>query len=126
MVGRLSLSNWLALVVERAPLSISPLHKPDSSVSVLPLGRRRIGYLLLLPTIGILLLIAGLGLALILYLLTKKIPNQTLQQIIFVNGSLYAEEGLKDLQDGRQEVKLQGLLITSFTVGFVSFSDNPD
>lgn len=126
MVGRLSLSNWLALVVERAPLSISPLHKPDSSVSVLPLGRRRIGYLLLLPTISILLLIAGLGLALILYLLTKKIPNQTLQQIIFVNGSLYAEEGLKDLQDGRQEVKLQGLLITSFTVGFVSFSDNPD
>lgn len=126
MVGRLSLSNWLALVVERAPLSISPLHKPDSSVSVLPLGRRRIGYLLLLPTIGILLLIAGLGLALTLYLLTKKIPNQTLQQIIFVNGSLYVEEGLKDLQDGRQEVKLQGLLITSFTVGFVSFSDNPD
>lgn len=126
MVGRLSLSNWLALVVERAPLSISPLHKPDSSVSVLPLGRRRIGYLLLLPTISILLLIAGLGLALILYLLTKKIPNQTLQQIIFVNGSLYVEEGLKDLQDGRQEVKLQGLLITSFTVGFVSFSDNPD
>jgi hypothetical protein len=99
---------------------MSSTPKPDTSVSIVPLGRRRIHCHLLLPAIGILVITAGLGLALILYLLANKIPGQTLHQIV-VNGSFYADEGLKYTRDGKEEVNLRGLLITSLTVRFTFF-----
>lgn len=90
-------------------------HSPQRT-AVSPLGRRRMGCRLLLPTIGILISTAGLGLALISYLLAKKIPSQTLHEIVFVNGSLYADEGTKTFPDGQQKTNLQGLLITAIIV----------
>jgi hypothetical protein len=59
---------------------------------------------------------------LIFYLLAMKIPGQSLYQIVFVNGSLFADEGVKHPSDGVQEANLRGLLITSTTVSFgISF-----
>jgi hypothetical protein len=92
-------------------------HKSDASVSIAPPARRNISCGLLLPALGVLILTAGLGLTLVFYLLAKKIPGQTVHQI-FVNGSIYADEGVKDLHNGQQEVNLRGLLITSLTVRF--------
>jgi hypothetical protein len=98
---------------------MTSLDKPDTSVFIVPLGRRLIGCRLLLPTLGILLLTAGVALGLILYLLAKKIPSQTLYEVVFVNGSLYADEGVRTLQEGHQEVNLRGLLFTSLVVRYL-------
>ena len=89
--------------------------KSDTSVSIAPPARRHISCGLLLPALGVLILTAGLGLTLVFYLFAKKIPGQTFCHI-FVNGSIYADEGVKDLHNGQQEVNLRGLLITSLTV----------
>ena len=94
-----------------------PSQSPPSIT--IPSRRKQVALHLLFPTLVLVLLTAGLGIALICYLLFKKIPGQTLHEIIFVNGSLYADEGVKDLQDGRQEVNLEGLLISSLTVSVV-------
>jgi hypothetical protein len=95
---------------------MSSNRKTNAPVSIVPLGRRLIACSLLLPTLGVLVLTSGLGLTLVFYLFAKKIPGQTFQHI-FVNGSLYADEGLKrGVENGQQEVNLRGLLITSLTV----------
>lgn len=93
----------------------------NTQISTKQLGRRRISCVLVLPTLAVLFLTAGLGLALIFYLLAKKIPDQSLHQIIFVNGSLFADEGVKYLSDGQQDVNLRGLIITSTIVSSVFF-----
>ena len=75
-------------------------------VSVVPMRRRQIACSLLLPTLGVLILTAGLSLTLVFYLFAKKIPGQTFGHI-FANGSLYVDEGLKrSVQNGQQEVNL--------------------
>jgi hypothetical protein len=94
-------------------------------VSTKPLGRRRIGFHLILRTLAVLVLTAGLGLTLTFYLLAMKIPGQSLYQIVFVNGSLFSDEGVKHLSDGVQEANLRGLLITSATVSFTGISFLP-
>jgi hypothetical protein len=101
--------------------------KPDTSVSIVQIRRRWIGCHLLLPTLGILLLTAGVGFAFILYLIATKIPGQTFYEVVFVNGSLYVDEGVKNLPDGHQEANLRGLLFTSLAVGhmFLFSTDNP-
>jgi hypothetical protein len=71
--------------------------------------------------IGILMLTGGLSLALIIYLVANKIPGQTLHQIAVVDGSFYADEGVKYTRDGKEEVNLRGLLISSLAVCFMSF-----
>jgi hypothetical protein len=92
-------------------------------VSVNSLGKQRIGFNLLLPTLATILFTTGLGMVLIFYLLTVKVPGQSLDEI-FVQHALYADEGVKYLSDGQQEAVLRGLIITSITVRtcFESFS----
>jgi len=85
---------------------MSSLHSQSPPPSIIASRRKQIAFHLLLPTFVLLLLTAGLGVALIGYLVFKKIPGQTLYDIVFINGSLYANEGVKDLQDGRQEANL--------------------
>jgi hypothetical protein len=103
------------------PMPSIPQPDSDTPVSIVPLGRRRIRCHLLLPAIGILMLTGGLGLALIIYLVANKIPGQTLHQIAVVDGSFYADEGVKYTRDGKEEVNLRGLLISSLAVCFMSF-----
>lgn len=95
---------------------MSSLPSESPPPSIVASRRKQIAFHLLLPTLLILLLTAGLGIALIGYLVFTKIPGQTFHDVVFVNGSLYTNEGVKDLQDGRQEVNLRALLITSLTV----------
>jgi|SRR5882762_8166532 hypothetical protein len=88
----------------------------DTSASMAPLRRQMIGCRLLLPTLGILVLTAGVGLALISYLMANKMSRQTLHDVVFITGWLYADEGVRDLPDGHQEANLRGLLLTSLAV----------
>jgi hypothetical protein len=75
-----------------------------------------IGCHLLLLTCDILVLTAGVSLALILYLMANKMSSQTLHNVVFVASWLYADKGVRNFSDGHQEANLHGLLLTSLAV----------
>ncbi|KZP03619.1 hypothetical protein FIBSPDRAFT_879283, partial [Athelia psychrophila] len=50
-------------------------------------GRKRLGWRLLIPALGVLVLTAGFGTALVVYLVLKRIPGQTFRDVFYQNRS---------------------------------------